>query len=199
MATGHLICPICGEGLPSVPRTCRCGRFWASPAELDADRRSRRADSADDEPTMVLPSAGDFLPCGHPGPPSAQCAFCGWTPPVGAATQTMCLVVESRALELPQSTAIRLGREAGWRQVRDLLGGYPGISREHVEITVETSQVQLRDLGSMNGTYIDDRELGQAPVRRPIPLQFRLGMSVTAEIRTATEHDEIRRWTGEQG
>lgn len=220
MANGNMICPIRGEQLMAVPGTCACGRFWMSMADVEAERRASRpeppappqADSSADPPGKGVPpgeavpviahSEGEGCPeCGGPPPRGGACEFCGWRPPEtgSAAASPVCLVVEGQALELPRDVPVSLGRGTAFRQVNSLLSGFLGISREHAEVLVDGTHVQLRDMDSRNGTYIDGRELGAVEVRRPLPLRFRLGMSVEAEIRAAEQRDDLRRWTGTRG
>ena len=52
----------------------------------------------------------------------------------------------------------------------------PGVSRRHARIDVRGDEAMLADLGSKNGTFLDEQE---APVTAPVPLPdgatFRLG------------------------
>jgi serine/threonine-protein kinase len=47
--------------------------------------------------------------------------------------------------------------------------GHRSVSRRHFVLEVQEPHLQLRDLGSLNGTYLNDRPLGRRPEGRPSP------------------------------
>jgi DNA-binding CsgD family transcriptional regulator len=54
----------------------------------------------------------------------------------------------------------------------DLVVNDVTISRRHAEIILKDSFVFVRDLGSLNGTYVDDRPVGQCCVCHGQPVRF---------------------------
>lgn len=85
--------------------------------------------------------------------------------------------------ELRQGVALVLGREVEDDAVSRALEPFVIVSRRHVRLTLDGESVRVEDLGSTNGTFLDDRRLGSVPVTRPLPLTIRLGSSVRLEVR----------------
>lgn len=79
----------------------------------------------------------------------------------------------------PRVGKLRIGRLAGC----DLRLGDPTVSRVHAELRFEGGRWVVYDLGSSNGTYVNDRRVaGSVPVRPGDRLRFgRLGFQLTAE------------------
>ena len=65
----------------------------------------------------------------------------------------------TRSFRLP-STVTVIGR----RQESDLCIPLMVVSRRHCELNLEKGRLKLRDLGSRNGTYINDQRVDQADV-----------------------------------
>lgn len=203
---GPLTCT-CGATLPTLPTMCfACGVFWSSPEHLAAEhQRLAEQQSIVTEPAPEAPATpGEtWLPCGHPGTPGVRCEFCGRLsePALGEVSgpPTVCLVLDGTVIALPRGELIELGRHSDWQQIADLLQGMDAVSRTHAAITIRDDSVEIRDLGSLNGTWIDDRELTRTPVTRPLPLRFRLGESVAVEIRSALAGEHPTPWTGQRG
>ena len=65
----------------------------------------------------------------------------------------------TRSFRLP-STVTVIGR----RQESDLCIPLMVVSRRHCELNVETGHLKIRDLGSRNGTYVNDQRVDQAEV-----------------------------------
>src|SRR6266576_1835207 len=63
----------------------------------------------------------------------------------------------AQTIELP-SGAIRLGRDP----TNDLCFDDASVSSRHCEIIVQDGTVQIRDLGSTNGTFIDGQPITEA-------------------------------------
>ena len=73
-----------------------------------------------------------------------------------------CLVVVygdelGRKFELDRPTMI-IGRSSG----ADILVDHETVSRAHAELVVDGARVELRDLGSMNGTWVNDKRVKDA-------------------------------------
>jgi pSer/pThr/pTyr-binding forkhead associated (FHA) protein len=87
------------------------------------------------------------------------------------------------------SSPLSLGREA----LNDLVFAYPEVSRRHARIVPQEAAYAIEDLGSTNGTYVNDQRLA-APRRLEHGDRVRLGETVrllftTAEIATAVIAD----------
>lgn len=219
-------CPACGAPLAQVPGLCpECGAFWSSPEDVVARLgEGERTASQDPEggphdvprtPGNQGPPAG-MLPCGHPGTPGEPCPWCGSVSeePRGGA----CLAVGGERLGLPDGVEVVLGRESPWAQVAGLFSrlrqedgaigeAARGVSRRHAAVTVTGGRVRVADMGSLNGTWIDRRELGAAPVTRDLPLSLQLGvpgMGLVVEILEdepgsgRADGTGTTRWTGER-
>lgn len=75
------------------------------------------------------------------------------------------------ALQLP--TSIGRSRDAG------LTVAHPQISRKHCELLESDGFVVIRDVGSLNGTYVDNKRIKEAPLQPDAtftigPLTFRI-------------------------
>lgn len=200
----ELIC-VCGAELAQVPGRCytpQCMRMWPSRAALE----KALADQEETELISVLADDGSAddggLPpqlcsCGAPAPVSGACPFCGQPAPA-TSNQVACLVVRGRLIELPERVEIEIGRHSPWVQLSQALEGSQGVSRRQASIRVDGDRVQIRDLQSKNGTWIDGREVIGGAVTRHMPVRLGLGMSVEAEVRVAASDECFEEWTGEQ-
>ncbi|MGH9165335.1 MAG: FHA domain-containing protein [Acidimicrobiales bacterium] len=132
--------------------------------------------------------------CGHRNPPGANfCSSCGAPLGPGAAEDTTTMVVAAEvagegldeelavsADELPEGLAmvvVRRGPNAGSRFVLEAdvtrAGRHPDseifldditVSRRHAEFVREGSHYTVRDVGSLNGTYLNRERLDEAPL-----------------------------------
>ncbi len=85
-----------------------------------------------------------------------------------AQDEPLCLSVardgfEAFVVELPPFGATTIGRDAQ----ADFAISSPSLSRLHVSLEVQGDGVQLRDLGSRNGTIVDGKRLDDAPKHVP--------------------------------
>lgn len=199
---------LCGFPLTKVPGRCQegCGRVWPSQAALEAEWTARQADQLVTEVIHVAPTVvidprnrptGPTKPlceCGVPAPPVGFCRSCG-RPPRAAPVQPVCLLAGGQLIALPEHAEIELGRHSPWAQVAAALAELPGVSRRHATITVDAGQVRVRDLQSLNGTWVDGREI-MTPITRGVPLVVRLGISAQIELRRPTPAERFSAWTG---
>src|SRR5690606_2551224 len=93
-----------------------------------------------------------------------------------------------RIADGPQAgVEVELGREAlviGSGAKADLVVPDPRVSRLHVELSLGTQGVRVRDLGSRNGTFVGDARVGAIVV--PFGTRVRIGRT-TLELRAADE------------
>src|SRR5262249_17045727 len=58
-----------------------------------------------------------------------------------------------------------------------------GVSRQHARLRVASGKLMLEDLGSLNGTFLDDKRVTGAPVPLYDEARIRLGPVLTIEVR----------------
>lgn len=82
---------------------------------------------------------------------------------------------------------LRVGRTAP----ADIIVGGAGVSRAHCLVELANGEVQVSDLNSTNGTYIDNKRIGRAAVL-PVGSVLRVGnVSFEHEIRSSAEIDQL--------
>lgn len=131
--------------------------------------------------TLFCDICGADLRPGAAPPPAAAAAHPGV--PARAAPRLYCLVQETNQwLPLPTLPRLVLGRAdaaSGSRPDLDLSpfrGAQLGVSRRHAQLHWGEHGLLLEDLGSMNGTFINEQRLPpQRPVALPQGAQVRLG------------------------
>ncbi|MEP9385495.1 FHA domain-containing protein [Nocardioides sp. KR10-350] len=57
---------------------------------------------------------------------------------------------------LPRDQTILLGRHAPDPAIRGALAPYDQVSRRHAELLITGTAARIRDLGSANGTFVND-------------------------------------------
>ena len=88
-----------------------------------------------------------------------------------------------RTVSLRLPTSIGRGRDAGLRVA------HPQISRKHCELIESDGLVVIRDVGSLNGTYVDSKRIKEAPL--PPDATFSIG-PLTFRIRYQLDADTSR-------
>ncbi len=152
--------------------------------------------------------------CGHRNPPASNfCSSCGASldsmenrtitiakvdPLLDAPGPSDDVVVRLDELEAQAATlVVRSGSQAGerfvLREVLTRLGRHPGseisldditVSRRHAEITREGDRYTVRDVGSLNGTYVNQERIDEVQLHHSDELQigkFRLVFFDTSE------------------
>jgi len=76
-------------------------------------------------------------------------------PPIGLALQFIAGRFKGGELPLLASQEVMIGREQGV----DLVLDEEGVSRHHAKVLTYNNIVELRDLGSTNGTYINGQRM----------------------------------------
>ena len=163
MATGSsmtppLVCPSCGAGTEVGARYCsRCGqKLPAQPASASQGGAGAPSAQADATIRYLLQAI------------------------VGAADQRRSLTTEERAAvaALPPGNAFLIALQGPWADSRYLLdahritvGRHPDndicleditVSRHHLELLRDATGYRIRDLGSLNGTYLNHDRVDQA-------------------------------------
>jgi hypothetical protein len=184
-------CPVCGgrngPGEPFCDK-CGCDLLTESPAE----------------PTPVGPATAEQTDGAEPGPDHSACPYCGAVvphpdntfcvecleelPPAGAserggAAATLQLRFAGGTVVLPMSGTVVLGRASPTAEIRTLLEVRDNVSRTHASIRVDGQVVFVRDEGSANGTFVNDRPV---PRRTEVRIEpgdvLRLASDVTATL-----------------
>lgn len=83
-------------------------------------------------------------------------------PPVGLALQFIAGRFKGGELPLLASQEVMIGREEGV----DLVLNEEGVSRHHAKVITYNNTVELRDLGSTNGTYINGARVDRALLQK---------------------------------
>ncbi len=128
--------------------------------------------------------------CGEQNPGAGpSCAVCGSplnrTSSAESPTGNGCSVIlpGGTSFELTEGQPVILGRESPVAVIAGALAALDTVSRRHALVTLVGHQVELSDMGSANGTFVDSRQLGSVSVKRSLPVKVGLGRSVEVEIR----------------
>jgi hypothetical protein len=123
--------------------------------------------------------------CVHSGAvPAAGCRHCGLRPDATNAARSgrgAVLLFPWGAVTLTAGRALRIGREDS--PLITELAAYPNVSRRHAEVTTNDGGVTVTDLGSANGTFVNDRRIASGePVRVRPGDQIRFASTLVARI-----------------
>ncbi len=168
-------CPTCGYLNPADEWFCknpglRCG---ASLAHVDAVPADAPVDTPTDagaagpgaasEAAIVCPDPE----CGQANPPGTdRCQYCGTPLTRPAATASAGIGLRFPWGVEPLGGRLRIGRNPSFSLLaRRLHPRHDNVSNRHAELWLEAGRILLVDLGSSNGTFVNDRRIGQnAPV-----------------------------------
>ena len=134
---------------------------------------------------MAQPSpapAASSIPCPNPAcgaeVPSGRdrCLYCD-TSVGGGVASSWVVDVAGRPVTIPATHAMLVGRDEE-SPLAQALEPKINVSRRHCELRVQGSRLQVRDLGSTNGTYVDDRPVGDAWEDVPDGSRLRLASDV---------------------
>jgi len=117
-------------------------------------------------------------------PEDSACVYCGAE---GAATdqprseEQVSVTLRGLEVALPSGGALRIGRSAP--PFAGALQDLDQLSRDHADVIHSDDGVYITDLGSLNGTYIDDRRLeARVPERVEPSASVRLASNVSLEV-----------------
>lgn len=103
-------------------------------------------------------------------------------------TAPSCLVEVIAGPDAGRSELLPAGRHVLGRETGDVPIADPLISRRHLELHVDGEQVTITDLGSCNGSYVDDDRLpAMTPTVWPRGATLRIGSSVLVHGRAAAD------------
>ncbi|GAA2851039.1 hypothetical protein Acy02nite_34460 [Actinoplanes cyaneus] len=162
----QLICPGCKAEIQPGEQYCRSACFLTPISKPAEDPTTPELTPVPEPaPMVVTPApAPAASPCGDPDcphggrAPAAGCRACGLR---GAAAATT-LRFTGFVIAVGPDRPLVVGRENS--PLADRITGYPNVSRQHAEIRSDGTALTVVDLGSMNGTFVNDRRL---PPREP--------------------------------
>lgn len=184
-----IACPGCGAQIdPTRTLSCpSCRRLVATmktrPVRVPAPPPAPEAAPA--AAPCPVTDCGGSIPAGQD-----RCGFCGAPAgPAGAPATAAARVRIGGAAERMIACGERLpiGRQHEFSPLAGPLAGFDTVSRRHAILELRSEGLFATDLGSINGTFVDDRRL--APnVAEPVPpgARLRLGSSVAIEVEPAT-------------
>ena len=177
------MCPRCATVYPD-DRT-KCPRHLVTLIPVEPDAPTDAADPAGPPPAGPIPDAAEA--------PDLECPNCGGISLAGSPVCDFCevpfgpgcprLVGPWGELRLDGAEPLQLGRQSPTGRIADALRDRDGVSRFHAEVLLRDGEASLRDLGSLNGTFVNDRRLDRdTPVTLAPGDRIRLGSSVHVEF-----------------
>lgn len=179
-------CLVCGTENPPIAVFCDCGASLAGVPLIEPGPQAAPAvAAATPGPT---PAGGETHPCpdpscAHPNPPgSDRCALC--FRPLAATSKG----AKAALLRWPWGTQrltgrLPLGRDPEFSPLTERLAAFPNLSRRHALLWVDQDGVWIQDLGSMNGTFLDNVRLeSNRPQRLTAPARLRFGLVNALEL-----------------
>jgi hypothetical protein len=176
-----ITCPHCGH--PANPALALHIPGCRGPLRTATDGKPQRPDDAAPTDESDTDPAARHRRCRAPG--------CGGTIPLDAASCPLCEtpVVSAFALVFPttarplEELPVVLGRDPTRSPFADLCGDHGNVSRVHAEIVSSYDGIAIRDLGSTNGTFVNDAHVGSQPVPLVDGDIVRLGRDMRVAVR----------------
>ncbi|GAA4609019.1 hypothetical protein BJY16_007125 [Actinoplanes octamycinicus] len=138
------------------------------------------------QPEPTCPEPG----CGNPLNPDGTCPLHSLTMAAEADVYAPATTRESILFQLefpfgPVAVGgdeLRIGRAEELGRIADALKDYDKVSRQHAIVWVESGDLYVRDLGSTNGTFVNDRKVEHGD-RRQLHDGDELRFSSTVRVR----------------
>lgn len=189
-------CPHCGHQVDRDRFGMRCPN---PKCKMDMTRPPRRArggqrvgDTRDHDSEAEVPHQrpqGQERSCPTPGCAAVISASDTTCPYCGAALQpehdgpAITVIVAGAEEELPANTTLNIGRDRSFSAFADALTELDHISGRHAQIEFRDGDVWITDLGSTNGTFVDDRQVAPGrPERVNQGASLRLASDVMLEV-----------------
>ena len=173
------VCRLCGQHNEPDELFCVAADCGASLADVSAvERRAAEADAGED-------SGGDN---GGEGQQNQAANVGGHTMRDGQMDQAAPCALVFPWGRVPVAGQLGVGREAGFSPISGQLDAFPTVSRRHAVVGVAQGQWTIRDLGSTNGTYVNDTRLAEGATRaihNGDRVRFSQGLQVRVEIAAA--------------
>lgn len=179
-------CPVCGTENPPIAVFCDCGASLAGVPLTEPSPEAAPPVTA--ETPSPASAGGETRPCpdpscAHPNPlGSERCALC--FRPLAATSKG----TRTALLRWPWGTQrltgrLPLGRDPEFSPLADRLAAHPNLSRRHAVLWVDQDEIWIEDLGSMNGTFLDNVRLApNRPQRLATPARIRFGLLNALEL-----------------
>jgi hypothetical protein len=157
-----MICPVCGNPWSEDMAGCVfCGHVKGAPSM----------------PVEVLPPVSSMVR--EPGRNTTDTGV----PPLPLAPAL--LIIGATNVPIPvEPGEVILGRLSSDDRIGKALNAHDDVSRFHTALTVRGSRVEVRDLGSMHGTWTEDNRRLAAKVTEyfELPVMLRLGPSCYVRV-----------------
>ena len=185
----QLRCPVCDTVYPEGRTNCRQDLARLLPEPGPVDRVDRR-EAGEADPPLDAPMICEG--CGAPVPDGAAvCDYCGASvaAPAGPKGPNGSRTGPATSLRGPWGVLeigadpVCIGRQSPVAAIAAAVAGIDIVSRQHAEIVVRDGRTWLRDVGSANGTYVNDlRLVPHTPVVVQAGDAVRLGSSMRLEL-----------------
>jgi len=174
-----LMCPSCGAAVAPPTTSAPTPAPWLVTAQPSPQSEVRSEVDPETPPPAVC--SADW--CRRPVPADATaCDYCG-TPVAGRAPAPTPELALPDGTRLPLAGRLLLGREADDPRVRASLAPFEGVSRRHAEVSWDGGALDIVDLETLNGTYVDGvRVHGHHRVLVARQVELRLGLSARVLI-----------------
>lgn len=186
----QLRCPVCDTVYPEGRTNCRQDLARLLPEPDPEPTRCTDQPEAPETDSSIAPPActccGADVPNG-----AAACDYCGApaAPRADTPTPTGPRTGPATRLRGPWGVLeigtepVSIGRQSPVAAIASAVADLDIVSRHHAEIVVRDGQTWLRDVGSANGTYVNDQRLDpHTPVAVRPGDAVRLGSSVRLEL-----------------
>ena len=180
------VCPTCSEVNGEAAFFCvRCkspiGHVEPSePAEVPPSSPAVEAADAPAAPPSSPDEAVVCTECNERQPPRETCRRCG----VELQLPLQWFLAWPWNEETLIEGKLEIGRDSSpdWLRRRFEKGGFDNLSRRHAVLAVRSGEFSVADLGSMNGTFVNDKPVSprsDVPVQSGDALQFAADLRVT--------------------
>jgi hypothetical protein len=185
------LCPVCNAANDPSAQRCECGGMLIGVDLAESGEPQAAVTSTDAPPSGVAATTPRRCPhadCGQLNPPEAgRCVYCDRpleeAPPAAPVMRAAvrwpwaetlevcgCLLI-GRESPTPPALAARLERE------------YSNVSRRHAELSVSEGALWIVDLGSSNGTYVNETRLApHQPVRLANGAKVRFAAHLVGQV-----------------
>lgn len=177
-------CPACGLESPAAALRCGCGALLAhvdltSPAGATAAAGAAAPAPSGTHTALLCPHPD----CGQPNAPGARrCIYCDR--PLHTVPAARIEWPWGEASPIGEQTLVGRVPEAEAALVERLTREFDNVSRRHAVLRASSAGVTVEDLGSSNGTFVNDIRLPpNQPVRLHDGARLRFAADLVATVR----------------
>ncbi|CAK0741186.1 FHA domain-containing protein [Gammaproteobacteria bacterium] len=184
------LCPSCDRENPPTAPFCACGASLATVPKVEArPHQPPPVETTTASTPSEPPVAGIICPessCGAVNPPgSPHCLFCNTSLSTASTDPVPTITLRWPWGEQALLDTLPIGRDPDFSPLAERLDAYDNISRRHAELRRDGSAVWIEDLGSTNGTFVDEQRLvPHQPRRMEGNFTIRLARDLKATIET---------------